>query len=234
MSPRFLLLLAFFLFCFSQQVLSDVELEDHRTHQVVKGPNRRLLPFVGNIRFNTAPAVFFPFTGRVAATKMYCLLRSYVFLTLRQSVLFATLLSTSESITQASSSVSSTSLLKSASREQEKVGGTCLLPGQQHLPPIYQNFGIPYQSTEPGTHGFCHYQSLQQPPHQLQKVYLRGPMKVNTGERSRQAFRNAERRPGNVFLGEEGVAAILLGGDGGCSKSSYPKQLQLCDATSSE
>nr|GMD24261.1 gibberellin-regulated protein 3-like [Ipomoea batatas]GMD27629.1 gibberellin-regulated protein 3-like [Ipomoea batatas]GMD28886.1 gibberellin-regulated protein 3-like [Ipomoea batatas] len=47
MSPRFLLLLlAFFLFCLSQQVLSDVEIEDHQTHQVVKGPNRRLLPFV--------------------------------------------------------------------------------------------------------------------------------------------------------------------------------------------
>ncbi|XP_054823424.1 snakin-2-like [Prosopis cineraria] len=46
---RFLLLkAALLLFCFALQVSADVKINDHPSHHslVVKGPNRRLLPFI--------------------------------------------------------------------------------------------------------------------------------------------------------------------------------------------
>ncbi|KAK6281629.1 Gibberellin regulated protein - like 2 [Theobroma cacao] len=45
MELRFTLLLLVFFFC-TAQVSSETKIEEHQVPQVVKGPNRRLLPFV--------------------------------------------------------------------------------------------------------------------------------------------------------------------------------------------
>ncbi|KAG5604379.1 hypothetical protein H5410_025871 [Solanum commersonii] len=45
MSSRLLILFTFFLFCLLVQVSSDIDIEDHQ-NQVVRGGNRRLLPYV--------------------------------------------------------------------------------------------------------------------------------------------------------------------------------------------
>ncbi|XP_012092033.1 snakin-2 [Jatropha curcas] len=47
MASRTLVLMAVFLFCIALQVSSDLEInEDHSGTQLVKGANRRLLPFL--------------------------------------------------------------------------------------------------------------------------------------------------------------------------------------------
>ncbi|XP_061989409.1 snakin-2-like [Rosa rugosa] len=45
MASRFLLVAAVLVFCIAQ-VSADAKVEDHETKAVVKGPNRRLLPYL--------------------------------------------------------------------------------------------------------------------------------------------------------------------------------------------